>query len=208
LSKLSPELLEISPLNASPLPISIELVKTHLAVDDIDSDALIEMYTLAAIRWAETFMRRTIYARSHSWVLKDFPRGHDQRIWLPRGKTQSVESIVYTNGGSATTLTGPSSGSPAGTDFAEDLRGNSGGYVLPLSGQAWPAADCDAASPVVINFTAGWLTGEIPDDIIHGILFAVSDAFDSRGTADLTQGRNFSTREALISPYRLHRFYR
>ena len=162
---------------------------------------------MAGIRWAETFMRRTIFARSHSWVLRDFPRRRELRIWLPRGKTQSVDGIVYSSGGQAVTLIGPSSGSPAGTDFAEDLRGDNGGFVLPPSGASWPAADCDAASPVVINFAAGWLADQLPRDVLHGIFFAVSDAFDNRGTADLSQGRNFSTRDALLSPYRLHRFY-
>jgi uncharacterized phiE125 gp8 family phage protein len=206
LKNLSPDLLEIAPLDASPLPISLALVKDHLAVDGIDSDALIETYIMAGIRWAETFMRRTIFARSHSWVLRDFPRHRELRVWLPRGKTQSVESIVYVNGGQSVALSGPSSAAP-GTDFAEDLRGDNGGFVLPTSGASWPAADCDAASPVVINFTAGWLADQLPRDVLHGILFAVSDAFDNRGTADLSQGRNFSTRDALLSPYRLHRFY-
>jgi uncharacterized phiE125 gp8 family phage protein len=203
---LSPDLLEIAPLSASPLPISLALVKDHLAVDGDDSDALIETYIMAGIRWAETFMRRTIFARSHSWVLRNFPRRRELRIWLPRGKTQSVESIVYVNGSQTVSLSGPSSALP-GADFAEDLRGDNGGFVLPPSGATWPAADCDAASPVVINFAAGWLADQLPRDVLHGILFAVSDAFDNRGTADLSQGRNFSTRDALLSPYRLHRFY-
>jgi uncharacterized phiE125 gp8 family phage protein len=206
LKTLSPELLEIAPFAASPLPIRLALVKDHLADDGNDLDALIETYVMAAIRWAETFIRRSIFVRSHSWVLKDFPRGRDQRIWLPRGKTQSVQSIVYVNGGQTVTLSGLS-GSPAGADFAEDLRGENGGFALPLSGSNWPSVDCVAASPVVINFTVGWSADAIPKDILHGILFAVSDAFDNRGTADLSQERNFSMRDALLSPYRLHRFY-
>jgi hypothetical protein len=68
LKNLSPDLLEIAPLDASPLPISLALVKDHLAVDGTDLDALIETYIMVGIRWAETFMRRTIFARSHSWV--------------------------------------------------------------------------------------------------------------------------------------------
>ena len=205
---LCPILLDVSALEASPLPLSLTLAKQHLAEDSTDNDELIETYILSAIKWAEGAMRRTIYARSHSWTLKDFPHDRDQTIRLPRGKTQSVESIVYASGGSTVTLTGPSSGSPAGTGYQEDLRGDDGGILLPPLGQSWPSADINAIAPVTINFTAGYLAAEVPNDIIHGLLFAVSDAFELRGSGDFTVfGRNFETRNILISPYRLHRFY-
>jgi len=152
-------------------------------------------------------MRRTIYAREHTWVLREFPPCSPQEIHLPRGKTQSVDAIAYSVGGSVTTLTGPSS-SPEGTGWQEDLRGEDGGVIMPTRGSSWPSTDLDVPSPVVITFTAGWLADEIPDDIIHALLFAVSDAFDTRGSADLTVfGKNFDTRESLISRYRLKRWY-
>ena len=205
---LCPIRLDVSALTQSPLPLSLTLVKQHVAEDSTDNDELLELYTIAAIEWAEGSMHRTIYSRSHTWVLKDFPRGADQSIRLPRGKTQSVESVAYVNGGTTTTLTGPSSGSPAGTGFQEDLRGNDGGVILPNRGSVWPSVDDDAVAPVVITFTAGWLSSEIPSDIMHGLLFSVSDAFELRGTGDFTVfGRNFETREILISPYRLKRWY-
>jgi uncharacterized phiE125 gp8 family phage protein len=205
---LNPLRLDVSPLDTSPLPLDLALVKEHLAVDGNDNDALIETFILAAIRWTEGAMRRTIYARSHSWVLADFPRDACQEIRLPRGKTQSVESIVYSSNGSLITLLGPSSGSPAGTDWQEDLRGDDGGMLVPARGSIWPCPDADAISPVVINFTAGWETGEVPDDIVHALLFSVSDAFDLRGTGDFSGGGgNFAVRELLISPYRLKRWY-
>lgn len=204
---LCPILLDVSTLDASPLPLSLTLAKQHLAEDSTDNDELIETYILAAIKWAEGQMRRTIYSRSHSWTLKDFPRDRDQTIRLPRGNTRSVESVAYVSGGSTVTLTGPSSGSPAGTDYQEDLRGDDGGILLPPRGASWPSTDIDAIAPVTITFTAGYLAAEVPQDIIHALLFAVSDAFENRGTADMSAGRNFDTRQALISPYRLHRWY-
>jgi uncharacterized phiE125 gp8 family phage protein len=205
---LNPLRLEVSALDASPFPLDLAAVKQHLAVDDTDSDELIQIYMQAAIRWAEGSMRRTIYARPHLWVLREFPQDRYSEIRLPRGKTQSVASIAYSSGGSLVTLTGPSSGSPAGTGYQEDLTGDDGGVLMPPRGQGWPQADSDVPAPVIINFTAGYLTAEVPEDIIHGILFAVSDAFELRGTGDFTVfGRNFETREILISPYRLKRFY-
>jgi uncharacterized phiE125 gp8 family phage protein len=205
---LSPLRLDISALESSPFPLDMTLVKSHVAVDGDDFDAQLELYARAAIAWAEGSMRRTIYARSHTWILRDFPAGGRQEIRLPRGKTQSVESIVYSANGSPVTLTGPSSGSPAGAGWQEDLRGDDGGVLMPRRGSSWPSADCDVPAPVAITFTAGYLAAEVPEDITHALLFAVSDAFDTRGSADLTVlGRSFDTREALISAYRLHRWY-
>jgi uncharacterized phiE125 gp8 family phage protein len=204
---LQPLRLEVSALDASPFPLDIALVKQHCAIDGDDFDGLIDVYMKAAILWAEGAMHRTVYARDHSWVLRDFPRDGCQDIWLPRGKTQSVESIVYYQGGSAHTLTGPSS-TPAGSGYQEDLGGDHGGVIMPVAGGSWPSVDLDVPRPVAINFTAGYLTEEVPDDILHALLFSVSDAFDMRGSADITSGgRNFETREALISGYRMVRFY-
>ena len=40
-------------------------------------------------------------------------------------------------------------GSPAGTGYQEDIRGDDGGVLLPIAGEAWPSVDCDAVAPVV-----------------------------------------------------------
>lgn len=205
--QLCPVRLDVSPVDASPLPVDLGLIKKHCAVDGTEFDALLTSYLFAAIAWAEGAMHRTIFARSHSWVLCEFPTTAKQEIRLPRGKTRSVDSIEYIVDGATLTFRGPSSGSPAGADFQEDLRGDDGGVLMPVRSSVWPSVDFDAPAPVVINFTAGWLAAEVPGDIVHALLFAVSDAFENRGTADMTQGRNFETRETLISSYRLVRWY-
>lgn len=205
---LHPLRLEVAPLASSPLPVDLDLIKTHCAIDGSNFDALLTTYLFAAIAWAEGATHRTIFARSHRWVLRDFPRWpYPHSIRLPRGKTLSVEGIDYVQNGQTLTLTGPSSGSPAGTDYREDLSGDDGGVIAPMSGGLWPSVDCDAPAPVVIRFTAGWQAGQVPSDIFHALLFAVSDAFEMRGEADMTMGRDFQTRETLISSYRLARFY-
>lgn len=206
---LSPLRLEVSALETSPFPLDLALVKQHVAVDGTDTDELLELYARAAILWAEGAMHRTIYRRPHRWVLADFPRDRCQEIRLPRGRTASVESIVYDAGaGSFVTLTGPSSGSPAGTAYQEDLQDEDGGVIRPLTGASWPSVELYGVKPVVINFTAGYTAGAVPADIIHAMLFAISDAFDTRGSADLTVfGKNFETRNLLLSGYNLTRFY-
>ena len=91
---LIPLRLEVDPLTTSPIPLSLDLVKDHLAIDYDDSNVLIEQYILAAIRAFEDTTHRTVYSRQHVWVLNDFPQWRDYQITLPRGKTTAVESIV------------------------------------------------------------------------------------------------------------------
>lgn len=211
---LCPLRLKVDPLViGSPWPISEDLIKQHSRIDDADSDEVLEVYLKAAIAWAENTTHRTIFSRAHQWVLRDFPHVHRMEIRLPRGKAQSVEGIAYWSGGQTFNLAGPSAGSPAGVDYQEDLSGDDGGLLMPPQGGAWPSVDCDVPAPVVVNFTAGWEVGEVPADVIHAVLFAIEDMFDVRGTPDFSPamvgagGPRFATREALISPYRLTRWY-
>ena len=211
---LYPLRLDIAALTTSPLPIDLSLVKQHCSVTDTRTDDILTLYTKAAIEWAEGYMHRTIFSRSHVWVLKHFPWDTlREEIRLPRGKTQSVESIEYRTNGTTFTLRGPSSGSPAGSDYQEDLRGDHGGSIMPPRTSIWQIADYREISPVTINFTAGWAANEVPADIIHAILFAVEDAFDIRGTADIdprslrNNGPNLHARESLLSGWMLSRWH-
>ena len=203
---VSPLRLDVDPISVAPLPVDLDLIKTHAAIDGTDFDTVLPVYLLAAINWAENTMHRTIFARPHRWVLRDFPRDDLRAIGLPRGKTQSIEKIEYLSNDQTFSLTGPSS-DPVGTDYREGLRGNDGGVLTPVSGGSWPTVDCEAPEPVTIHFTAGWLSEEVPAAILHALLFAVADAFEMRSEADMTGGSRFQAREALVSAYRLTRFY-
>lgn len=209
---LCPLRLQVDALGGSPPAIAASLIKAHIREVDVDFDDLIDVYTSAAIKWAEDTTHRTIFARNHIWVLKEFPVSGWEGIRLPRGKTRSVAAIRYSIGGQTTTLTGPSS-SPAGTGYQEDLRGDDGGVLMPSRGSSWPSADCDVPAPVEIEFSAGWMPDEVPANVLHAILFAIADAYDLRGTPDFqptmlaSGGARFQAREALISAYRLSRWY-
>lgn len=212
---LSPLRLEVDALPGSPSPIDLSLIKQHIheAADVADYDTLIEAYLKAAIHWAEGTTHRTIFARAHTWVLRDFPHAHRMEIRLPRGKTLSVAGIEYAAGGTTRTLTGPSSGSPGGDDYQEDLRGDDGAILMPPRGGSWPSTDCDVPAPVAITFMAGWPLGEVPEDLLHAMLFFIADCYDLRGTQDFTPaavsagGPRFGARQTLVSAYRLSRWY-
>lgn len=195
------------------LPLSLDLVRQHCAVDGSDLDELLTLYARAALEWAEGSTHRAILARPHRWFLRDFPRGRDQSIRLPRGRTHAVAGVSYVVNGAAVTLRGPTSDTP-GADYQEELRDDSGGLLLPPRGHSWPSCDIDAVVPVTIEFTAGWLLAEVPADVQHAILFAIADMLELRGTSDTTSlaaaasaGRTLDTRETLLSAWRLTRLY-
>ncbi len=206
---LYPLSLDIDPLAlGSPPLIDATLIKQHINVEDNDFDALIDTYTLSAIRWAENATHRTIFERPHRWTLKAFPWTADQSFRLPRGKAQSIAGIDYVNGGVQKTLLGPSSGSPAGADYQEDLSSDDGARLMPPRGGSWPSTDTDVPAPVTIRYTAGWPPAQVPQDVLTAILFAICDSFDIRGTPDLNaHGGRLDARMGLISPYQLMRWY-
>jgi len=205
---LCPVRLDIDPLPASPLPVSLDLIKAHCAVDFTDQDELLETYLLAAITSFEDTTHRTVFSCAHRWTLKDFPQNRYQQIRLPRGKTQSVQKIDFVQGGQTVTLTGASS-SPASDDYQEDLRGDDGGTLMPPRGGSWPSVEFDNPAPVTIHFTAGWQTAELPPNLLNALLFAVRISLDDmRGSVDPTRhSSNLETLEALVSGFRLTRFY-
>ena len=156
------------------LPVSLQRIKDMIRVDgEHFDDILASVHIPAAARWAEGFMHRSILSKVHYMVIDQFPSG---AIFLPRGKTQSVASIEYYSNNSLITLTGPSSSSPGGTDWREDLGGDYGATLLPPYTGAWPVADRDNPAPVTITFTAGWTAGNIPGHIQQSIALYCDDA--------------------------------
>jgi uncharacterized phiE125 gp8 family phage protein len=206
---LCPVSLEIESLASSPQPISLTLLKNHLAIDHSELDDLIELNLAAAIAAFEAQTHRTVLRRSHRWVLAEFPRTPYQQIRLPRGKTRAVSSVAYIFAGASQALVGPTGSSPPGTGFQEDLRGEDGGVIMPARGQSWPSPDRDCPAPVTITFEAGWDAAEIPADVIRALLFWMRTGIDDdRGSVDpLKLAANRDTFEALVSPYRLCRWY-
>lgn len=184
------------------IPFDLELLKTDLriATDDLD-DVLMNQYIPDAVQWAEGEMRRTIMARTHRWILSEFPCGAFPVINLPRGKTLSVESIAYVSGGVTTTLRGPSSGSPVGSDYQEDLRGHRG-RLLPNRGESWPSVDSDVPSPIVITFRAGYSAHtDVPEDIKRAMTASIVDAMEGNGLLTIKSGFDPEFRSKLISAW-------
>lgn len=206
---LCPISLSIDPVVGSPLPVSLDLIKLHCAVDGIDQDELLETYLFAAIHAFEGTTHRTLFQRQHRWVLASFPfpcsTNLNQSIWLPRGRAVSVDHIDYVSGGITTTLRGPTS-IPVGTDYQEALF-DGAGLILPIAGQSWPSTDCNVPEPVKITFTAGWQSNELPSDVLTALLFHIRMSLDDNRTDPQKTQANLDAFEALVSGYRLSRSY-
>lgn len=205
-----PDALEliVERIEGSPLPIDLDLVKQHCAVDGTDLDELVTLYLRAAIDWAETFTHRNIFRRSAIWILDNFPQREPYRLQLPRGITRAVTAVRYYDAaGSLQLLSGPT-GSPTGSDYLEDLQSDTGGVLVPPINGAWPDALTTAAAPVQIEFDAGWDAADVPESIVQAILFATSDMLEARGQADLANagGSSFQVRQTLLSPYIIRRW--
>jgi len=194
---------------ATTMPLDLETLKTDLRISGEALDSVITaQYIPAALSWAEAFTKRSLLSRVHRWILVDFPRYkvyQGATLYLPRGLVSAVSSIVYYSGGTEITLTGPSSGSPAGTDYQEDLSGPVA-RIMPLAGASWPAVDRDVIRPVKITYTAGWASDKlIPGDIRRALTAYIYGAMELDGLLTIRPGFDIDHAEKLISAWRLAR---
>lgn len=193
-------------------PLDFDLLKTHLGITNEDLDDLVTLWESVAVEWAEDYMQRAIMSRQFRFVIKDFPRC-GSAIRLPMGKTISVDSLQYSDGGNTYTIYGPSSGSPGSDGFQEDLNDDSGGLIMPNRNATWPSVDSDVPAPVVINFTSGWATvASVPVRIKHALMFTVADLLELRSNTDLmaavaNNGAWLTTRQNLLADHRILRVY-
>lgn len=193
----------IDAVAATAMPLDLELVKNDLRITEDDLDAVLTgQYIPAAMAWAEGATRRSMIARVHTWIFDKFPTDRHLTIYMPRGIVQSIASIKYSSDGSIVTLTGPSSGSPAGTDYQEDLTGHVA-RVMPPRGESWPAVDTDVPQPVKITFTAGWATDKlVPADLRRAMTAYIYGEMEADGLLQIRPGFDFDFADKLISGYR------
>ena len=189
---------------ATALPLDLTMLKLDLRISDDALDSVIAgQYIPAALAWAEGFLHRSLLARPHRWIVSAFPHGADQTIYLPRGVVQSITDIEYSLNGSTVTLTGPTSASPAGTNYQEDISGHRA-RILPNRGESWPSVDSDVPVPVQITYQPGWLTeATIPSDIKRGLTAYVYSSMELDGLLQIRPGFDIEHPDKLISAYRL-----
>ncbi len=186
-------------------PINMAEAKLHLRVDHDEEDDMIQIYLKSAVATVEEYTRRAIVNQTWQMTLPHFPQRYPFEIRLPLGKCSAVNSIVYLDdNGASQTLTGPTSGSPAGTDWQEDLSSDEGARIRPPVSGDWPTVQDEAIQPVTISFVVGYGTSpdNCPDSLKTAILYQLTDLYEFRGTIDGIGGNA----KMMASPYRLAKF--
>lgn len=188
-------------------PLDLALLKQDLRITHSELDyAITTQYIPDAVAWAEGATHRAIALRAHRWIIDEFPYGAcGQTLYLPLGRVTAVASVAYSSGGTITTLRGPTSGSPAGTDYQEDLRGNSA-RLMPPRGGAWPGVDVDVPSPVVVTFTAGWAAADLPADLRRALIVSVAHALELGGLhpSSAFHDIDLELRDKMAASYRVY----
>ncbi len=188
-------------------PITLELAKGHLRVTTDDEDSLVKTYIAAATKWAEEYMRRAVVEQTWTLTGDLFPIRAPFTIGLPLGRCTAVNQIDYTDSaGAAQVLRGPSSSSPVGTDYQEDLSGDEGGRIRPNSDEDWPQTEDHIMAAVSIEFVVGYGAGgarTIPASVITGILYRLTDLYEFRGAID---GNGTANAKDQLSAYRLQKW--
>lgn len=160
-------------------PVTLEEAKAQLRVDFDDEDAMISGYISGARETVEEETGRALITQTLELGLGSFPTS--DRIRLPGGTLQSVDSFKYTDSGETEyTLV-------AGTDYIVNQFIEPAEVVLPFSA-IWPVSVLSTASPVRIRFTCGYGSAEdVPVRAKQAILMLVGDWYMNR--EDVVIGR-------------------
>lgn len=196
-------------------PVTLADAKLYLAIYDTDWDTYLTTYAIPeARRWVETYTRRALITQQWRLTADRFPEasaGNPRAdIMLPFGRCQSVEQIAYVATDLTTqTLTGPTSGSPAGTDYQEDLSDDYGGILRAPRNAVWPAV-ADVLGAVQVTFTVGYgSTGAAVDwGLMSATKFMMANLFETRNEQDARYSADNKglTAERLADPYVIRTF--
>jgi uncharacterized phiE125 gp8 family phage protein len=185
-------------------PVSVDLARLHLRVDQYSDDALIETYITAARTWAEMFLGRALLTQQLAWTLsQDQPPNGAPYLSMPLSllvlpmwfqwpqPVISVDQVSYGQWGQTDTVL------TAGTDYDADitsarLRIHPGAEVLPND-------------HLQVLFTAGYGVGaaSVPGPILTAILVLTAFLYENRGD---TPAEMPTAATMLLTPYRIVRF--
>ena len=152
------------------LPVTLAAAKDYLRVDFDDEDAGISAMIAAAVNLLDGrngILGRCLEAATWELLLDRFPAAE---IRLPLGPVASVTSVKFTD-------TEGAEGTVDAGNFYVDNAETFGGWVVPVSGFAWPAT-METVNAVRVRFVAG--TGA-PEGVKQAILDMVAARFDTRG---------------------------
>lgn len=128
-------------------PVSIDQMHMHSRVDFTEEDSIIQGYIVAAREYCENVTSRLCRPQTWRLSLMQWPRTNF--IKIPLGPLISVLSVTYVDS------SGKLSTMAQGVDYLVDAEPRQARIVLPFAG-VWPAVVMQTASPIQINFRAGY----------------------------------------------------
>jgi uncharacterized phiE125 gp8 family phage protein len=190
--------------------ISLDEARAFLYVDEGDySDSDMTRMISSARTYVENILQRAVLTSGWEYYQDSFFKEYfDQTfavvgldrtryINIPRPNLISVEAITYFDADNTEVVM-------LDTEYYVILVGDFlKGQIEPAAGSSWPTTYY-RKNAVKIEYTAGWATAEVPEDVRHAILIALGDLYENRQTN--VTGVSVSTVDTLnsiLSPYKV-----
>lgn len=151
------------------LPVTLDEVKSHLAIADHAHDATLLQHVIpAAVNTFEQRTGRQIMTATWNMTLSRFPRG-SRPINIPKGQFQIVLDVTYTTE-TAESVSVSSLRTRGAADYTR---------VLP-AGSGWPQPS-ETVEQVDVSWMCGWPTvASVPAGVRHAILLLCAHYFEQR----------------------------
>jgi hypothetical protein len=190
-------------VDATTEPLTLSEAKSHLRIDDADTDSEIASHITAARIVAEKLTGRQFLTATWEMALDAFPGQWSSNarfagpilqnsggptllntnfwcdastIKIPNPPLQSVSSIVYID-------TAGASQTWSSANYVVDATSEPGRIGLSSSA-SWPATQ-NRINAVTITYLAGWTGSTLPANVKHLLRLMVADYFENRvGTGD------------------------
>ncbi|MFK4047239.1 head-tail connector protein [Roseomonas mucosa] len=142
-------------------PVTLEMARAHLRVDQTDEDTLIAAYLTAAREAVEEATGRALVTQVWEVSFDAAEVALGQPILLPKQPVTAISSVYSTFPGQAAALVDP----------ATYMLGPGGLIALG----SWPVGD------LAIQFTAGYgAPGAVPRALVAAILLGLGELYESR----------------------------
>jgi hypothetical protein len=190
-------------------------IQTHLRIDGTTDAALVASLISGVTKRVESFLDRKLTSQVWSIYYDYFPRTVNQDAWWDGTKDGAV-SLLYSQErflelpfGPCITVSSVATFDETDGSTAMDASNYSVDTISPRpkialkSGGVWPSTTLRPVNGVKVTATFGYGTAaEVPQDIKEAIKIAVSNFYEHRGDAEMTDALP-KTAEMLLEPYKI-----
>ncbi len=167
-----------------PSPLTLDMMKEFLKIENTDSDDLLTSMIEAATSWAEKYTARDFRAKTWELYLDCF----SARIEVKRDPVESIDSVEHIVNDVFETV-------DASIYYLKSLTQKS--EILLKSGEDWPSDTDEREQAILVTFTtAGY---DCPDLIINALQRLVAYMFANRGDCTTAGGGSCSCSDSIAS---------